>query len=90
MPGERYWYRMSGDVTSDYSIVIFSEDKIDINKVKEEMDAMDGELLDKLYLIFNKKLINTEAITMSEDAMGFSAEYENGTVAMMILDIKRK
>ena len=49
-----------------------------------------GELLDKLYVIFNDKLINKNDITLTKNAMGFKAEYATGTMAMMILDIKRK
>lgn len=90
VPGEKYWFRLNSDVTSDYSIVIFSEDKIDAQAVKERLDSMKGDLLDKLYIIFNDKLISKEDIALNKYAMGFRAEYENGTMAMMILDIKRK
>jgi len=90
VPGERYWFRLNSDVASDYSIVIFSENKIDIQEVKEKMDAMEGELLDKLYVIFNDKLINKEDIQLNKESMGFSAEYTEGSMALMVLDIKRK
>jgi hypothetical protein len=90
MPTISGWFRMSGDVSSDYSIVIFSEEKIDINEVKKKVDEMDGELLDKLYIIFKDDLIDKEAVTLNEESMGFKAEYDKGTMAMMILDIKRK
>lgn len=90
IPGERYWFRLNSDVVSDYSIVIFSEEKIDIQEAKEKMDAMEGELLDKLYVIFNDKLISKEDIKLNKDTMGFSAEYTKGSMALMVLDIKRQ
>jgi hypothetical protein len=90
VPGERYWFRLNSDVKSDYSIVIFSEDKIDIKEVKIKMDAMKGELLDKLYVIFKDKLINNDDIKLNKNSIGFSSEYEKGSIALMILDIKRK
>ena len=89
VPGEKYWFRLNSDVASDFSIVIFSENKIDINEVKQRMDTMKGELMDKLYIIFKDQLINKESISLSKDKMGFSAQYEQGTMAMMVLDIKR-
>ena len=89
IPGASSWFRMSGDVTSDYSIVIFSEEKINAQEVKNKIDEMEGALLDKLYIIFKDDLINKEAVTLSEDSVGFRAEYDKGTMAMMILDIKR-
>jgi hypothetical protein len=90
VPGEKYWFRLNSDVESDFSIVIFSQDKIDVQAVKKQMDAMKGDLLDKLYVIFNDKLISKDDISLNKNAMGFKAEYTNGTMAMMILDIKRK
>ena len=90
IPDEKHWFRLNSDVESDYSIVIFSQDKIDVQEVKKKMDAMKGELLDKLYIIFNDKLISKDDITLNKNAMGFKAEYTKGTMAMMILDIKRQ
>jgi hypothetical protein len=90
IPGERSWFRLSGDIASDYSIVIFSQEKIDAQEVRNKMDAMEGDLLDKLYIIFKDDLISKDAITLNEDSVGFRAEYDKGTMAMMILDIKRK
>ncbi|MGB1308597.1 MAG: C1 family peptidase [Oceanihabitans sp.] len=90
IPGERYWFRLNSDVASDYSIVIFSEEKIDIQEVKDKMDVMEGELLDKLYVIFNDKLISKDDIQLNKETMGFTAEYTKGSMALMILDIKRR
>ena len=90
VPGERYWFRLNSDVESDYSIVIFSEEKIDIEAARLEMDKMkDGPLLDKLYIIFKDKLIAKEAVKLNEEKMGFTAEYTKGSMALMILDIRR-
>ena len=50
---------------------------------------MKGELLDKLYVIFEDKLIKKEEIQLMDDKMGFKAEFEEGSMAMMVLDIKR-
>lgn len=89
VPGERYWFRLNSDVESDYSVVIFSEDEIDINEAKQRLETMDGDLIDKLYIIFKDDLINKDAVKLSEGKMGFTSEYENGTMALMVLDIKR-
>ncbi|MBU2938375.1 DUF4384 domain-containing protein [Lacinutrix sp. C3R15] len=90
IPGERHWFRLNGDIDSDYSIVIFSLDKIDMDDVKNKLDTMEGNILDKLYVIFNDKLINKEDITLSEEKIGFTSEFTEGSIALMILDIKRR
>lgn len=90
VPGEKYWFRLNSDVASDYSIVIFSEDEVDINEAKQRLDAMEGELLDKLYIIFKDELISKDEVKLAEDEMGFTSSYDNGSMALMVLDIKRK
>lgn len=88
-PKQKAFFRLNKEVESDYSIVIFSLEKIDIATVKNRLDEMEGELLDKLYVIFNDQLIDKEAVQLMDGKMGFTAEFEKGSMAMMILDIKR-
>lgn len=90
VPGERYWFRLNSQVDSDYTVVIFSEEKIDINKAKQQLDDLEGDLLDKLYVIFNDKLIDRNKVKLKENKMGFEAKYSDGSMAMMVLDIKRR
>lgn len=88
-PNAKVFFELNQDVESDYTIVVFSLEKIDIKAVKKQMDEMEGQLLDKLYLIFNDKLINKDEVKLMEAKMGFKAEFDKGSMAMMILDIKR-
>ncbi len=88
-PNAKVFFELNQDVESDYTIVIFSLEKIDLGSVKKQLDEMKGELLDKLYVIFNDKLINKEEIQLMDEKMGFKAEFEEGSMALMVLDIKR-
>lgn len=88
-PNAKVFFELNQDVESDYTVVIFSLEKIDLPVVKKQLDEMDGELLDKFYVIFKDKLINKEEMELNEDKMGFKAEFNKGSMAMMILDIKR-
>lgn len=89
IPGQKYWFRLNSQVSSDYSIVIFSENQIDVQHIKRRLDAMQGELLDKLYVIFNESLIPKENVHLDQNKMAFEATYNNGSMTLMILDIKR-
>ena len=89
IPGEKYFFRLNKDVDSDYTIVVFSLERIDSHKVKEQLDTLEGDMLDKLYVIFNDSLIPKENIELSKDKMKFDATFKKGTTAMMVLDIKR-
>lgn len=90
IPGEKYWFRLNADVASDYTIVLFSEKQIDIQKAKRKLDEMKGKLLDKLYVIFKDELINKNKITLNNSKMAFNAKYTKGSMALMVLDIKRR
>jgi hypothetical protein len=88
-PGKRAFARLSKDVEKEYTIVVFSMDKLDMVKIGEQLTQMEGTLLDKLYVIFEDELIPKETMKMSKDKMSFSAEFDKGSLALMILDIKR-
>jgi hypothetical protein len=60
-----------------------------MNEVQSKLQELDGTLLDRLYVIFDDKLIKKEAMKLSKDKMSFKAEFDKGSLAMMILDIKR-
>lgn len=89
IPGEKHWFRLGGQVNSDYSIVLFSEHRIEVEEVKNQLDTLDGDLLDKLYLIFKDKLIAKENIKLSEGEIAFEATYSSGSMVLMLLEIKR-
>ncbi|MDO1513061.1 C1 family peptidase [Maribacter confluentis] len=87
--GKKAYFRLNKEVDSDHTIVIFSLEKIDLPNVKKQMETMEGNLMDKLYVVFNDKLIPKDNMVFNEDSMGFQAEFEEGSMAMLILDINR-
>jgi hypothetical protein len=87
--GKRAHAVLSKDVEKDYTITVFSLEKVDMAKVEKQLDTMEGTLLDKLYIIFEDSLIPKDNIKLGKDKMSFTAEFDKGTLAMMILDIKR-
>lgn len=89
VPGEKYFFRLNSDVKSDYTIVVFSLEELDTENINSQMNTLEGELLDKLYVIFNDKLIDKEVITLQPDKMKFTSKFKEGSVALMVLDIKR-
>ncbi len=89
MPGEKYLFRLNSDVDSDYTIVVFSLEELDTATIVSKMNDLEGELMDKLYLIFNDKLINKDNIVLDKEEMKFNAKFKEGKLAMMVLDIKR-
>ena len=69
--------------------MISSADELDIASINEKLDGLEGDLMDKLYVLFNDELIDKSAIEMAADKMKFNAKFKEGSVAMMVLDIKR-
>lgn len=91
VPGEGYFFRLNSDVSSDYTIILFSNNELDIENYATQLKELDGDLLDKLYITFGDDLIKNEEINLSDDKMTFNATFEKSKnkVAMMVLDIKR-
>lgn len=89
VPSTRHWFQLHGNVDSDYSIVLFSEDQINIADIIQQLDEMDGPLLDKLYLLFNNQLVAKDDVSLSANEMAFEASYQSGRLVMVLLDIKR-
>lgn len=87
--GKRAYALLSKDVEKEYTVVVFSLEKLDLTDIEKKLASMDGKLLDKLYILFKGKLIGKEDMGLREDKMGFNAEFNEGSIAMMILDIKR-
>jgi hypothetical protein len=87
--GKRAHAVLSKDVEKDYTIVVFSLEKVDMKRVQQELAKMEGTLLDKLYVIFENELIPKDDIKLGKDKMSFTSEFDKGSLAMMILDIKR-
>ncbi|NKI30994.1 C1 family peptidase [Croceivirga thetidis] len=79
----------TNDVQSDYTIAIVSLEELDIQSVKEKVDAMDGPIVDRFYTVLQEKLIAKEDMVLKNDILGFDAEFEEGSAAILSLDIRR-
>lgn len=77
------------DVTSDYTLAVISLEKLDMQAIKDQVDAMEGPVIDRFYEALKDKLIPSDAMTLTPDVMGFEAEFEEGVAAIMALDIRR-
>ncbi|MDC6350495.1 C1 family peptidase [Zeaxanthinibacter sp. PT1] len=89
VPKENYYFRLNKMVPSDYTIVIFSLEQIDIDAAIEKLQNLQGTLTDRLYITFKDQLIPREEILLQDDQMGFKAEFVKGSMALMVLDIRR-
>lgn len=89
LPGEEYSFRLNKEVASDYTILVFSLEKIDYKDVLNKLNQMEGELNDKLYMIFNEELISKDDINLDDNSIKFDARFQKGSVVSVVLDIRR-
>lgn len=89
IPGEKSLFQLGGDVEHDYTVVVFSLEKIDTENVVNQLNTLQGDINDKLHIIFNDKMISKKDIKLNKDRMRFEARFKKGTMAIMVLDIKR-
>lgn len=79
----------TNDVESDYTIALISLNKINIDTLIEQVASLKGPVIDRFYEVLKNDLIAKEDMELMPDTMGFNAEFEKGTVAMLTLDIRR-
>ena len=91
LPSRGSIYKLNNDgVDSDYTVVLFSLEELPIETIVKNIGKSDsGSLLDKVYAELGDKLIDNNDMKLTEDMAGFSAEFEKGSVAMLVLDIRR-
>jgi len=77
------------DVQSDYTIAVISLEELNMNDIKTKVDAMEGPVVDRFYEVLKDKLIARSDLQLSNEVMGFKAEFEKGTTAILALDIRR-
>lgn len=77
------------DVASDYTIAIISLEELNMEEIKREVDALQGPVTDRFYEVLKDKLIERSDLQLSEEVMGFKAEFEKGTTAILAVDIRR-
>ncbi|MEO0570988.1 MAG: C1 family peptidase [Bacteroidota bacterium] len=79
----------TNDVQSDYTIAIISLEELNMEEIKEKVDAMEGPVTDRFYEVLKDKLIARSDLTLNDATMGFKAEFEKGSAAILALDIRR-
>lgn len=91
LPSKGSIYKLNNDgVDSDYTVVLFSLEELPIETIVKNIgDSQSGSLLDKVYTELGDKLIDSNDMKLTEGLAGFNAEFEKGSVAMLILDIRR-
>lgn len=77
------------DVNSDYTIAIVSLEELDMQSIKEKVDAQQGPIIDRFYEALKDKLIARSDLELSETVMGFKAEFTEGSAAVLAVDIRR-
>jgi hypothetical protein len=77
------------DVQSDYTIAIISLEELNMEEIKQKVDSLEGPVTKRFYEVLKDKLIAQSDLQLSEDVMGFKAEFEKGTAAVLAVDIRR-
>jgi hypothetical protein len=92
LPSKGSIYQLNDDgVDSDYTVVLFSLEELSITNIVESINENGtGSLLDKVYEELGDKLISSNDMVLTQDNVGFNAEFEKGSVAMLVLDIRRE
>ncbi len=91
LPSEDHYFKMDNTTGTNYIILIFAKNRVDINSVKNTMAKSDGPLSARLYNSLGKRLIDPEYISLEKDEIKFSvSKNDNGKdVFALILQFKQ-
>lgn len=79
----------TNDVESDYTIAVVSLDELNMQEIQEEVDSAKGPIIDRFYNVLKDKLISKQDMKLKENLLGFDAEFEEGSAAILSFDIRR-
>ncbi len=87
-PSERKVVRMDTTPGTDYLLMLYSEEKLDLDALIEAMNANDGTLSLKIHQALGSRIVEDHFIQKFSDRIGFSlTEKTRGTVVPLMIEI---
>ena len=88
IPDESHFIEMDNTIGDDYLCVIFSREKLDIDRDIARLQVMSGTFTEKIQNHFGSKLIPEHEISYNKRKIGFNAEATEKSIAVLMVKIK--
>lgn len=90
LPNENYSFKLDNNKGIDYTCVLFSKYKLDINKILRQIKSASGNFKEKLNKVIGDKLISNNEVKFSSVQASFSARSHLKSVVAIIVEIEHK
>jgi len=88
-PSERKVVRMDDQPGTDYLLILYCADPLDIDQVRTRLEGLEGTLSQRVKTVFGDKLIRPAAIRFAPRGIGFSIERRvEGSVVPLMIEIE--
>jgi hypothetical protein len=88
LPDEAHWIELDNTIGTDYTCVLYSKEKLDIQSIQNQVKEGKGNFRERLDKALKDKLVDEKNVTRLENEIGFSAKSEGKTVVGFILEMK--
>ena len=90
-PSDTKVIKLDANAGTDYLLILYSREQLDMNDMMEAMNKTTGGLSAKIVAALGDKLISKEEITYSGDKVGFEInEDASGSVVPLMVEIKHE
>ncbi len=88
IPDEQHYIEMDNTVGTDYLVILYSIEPIDINQVYRDIERTSGNFISRVKNVLADKLVRPENVNFQLNNISFSAKTKTKTAVAMILETK--
>ena len=85
IPSEEHYFEMDNTVGKDYIVLLYSKEKLEIDRLLEFMNDTEGSIDEKLFNIFDNQMITKKDIQFNENEMKFETFSKDKSKIMSII-----
>ncbi|PHS68307.1 MAG: hypothetical protein COB12_00185 [Flavobacterium sp.] len=85
IPSEEHYFEMDDTVGKDYIVLLYSKEKLEIERLLDFMNETEGSIDKKLFNIFDNQIISNKDIQFNENKMKFETFSKDKSKIMAII-----
>lgn len=90
IPNNNYWIQLDNNTGVDFVIVIYSVEKLDVNRIKNEINNTSGTINDKIEKALSNYVMKKEHVKFDSNNISFSASSKNKKAVAIVIKMNHK
>ncbi|NPA68304.1 MAG: C1 family peptidase [Chlorobi bacterium] len=88
IPDENRYIKINNGENKNYLCILFSQQKLNIEKIKNETENTYGSFKDRIYYVLKDKIIQPENIEFNQQKINFNVKNSEKNIAAIIIEIE--